>query len=130
LQRNPPASREGATSDDLARVAPALGTSLFLRGTIYRYGNDSVQIELSLVDVGTGRVLWSAQHDRKSSDYVGFLMLGAPATAVSLADRVVAEMIASAGGARSSKGLLASSKTKNPEQHSRLRGIEKSGEDR
>jgi peptidoglycan-synthase activator LpoB len=91
------------STDDLARLASAVGTSLFLRGTIDRYVDvtsrarqPELQIELSLVDVRAGRLLWTAQHDRKGGDYIGFLMLGAASNAVTLTDRVVTEMIATA----------------------------------
>ncbi|HXH38450.1 MAG TPA: hypothetical protein VNN08_07470, partial [Thermoanaerobaculia bacterium] len=124
------ASFRGTASDDLARLAPALGTSLFLRGTIYRYGTEAVQIEVSLVDINSGRILWSAQHDRKGSDYIGFLMLGAPSNAVSLTDRVVAEMIDTAWHGPASGHPVASTKAKSPEQHSRLRGTQTNGENR
>ena len=92
------------TSDDLARLAPIVGTPLFLRGTIYDFvdpaagrggaATPQIQIEMTLVDIQSRRVLWSAQHDRKGTDYTGFLMLGAVSNALTLTDRVVSEMIA------------------------------------
>jgi TolB-like protein len=90
------ASFRNAATQSLARLAPAVGTPLFLRGTIYSYGNDRIELELTLVDVDSGRVLWSAQHDRRAADYTGLLMRGAASNAVSLADRAVAELIATA----------------------------------
>ncbi|HSP35266.1 MAG TPA: hypothetical protein VLU46_13195, partial [Thermoanaerobaculia bacterium] len=58
------------SSDDLQRLAKPLGTSLFIRGTIYDFtdptartgGEPRLQLDLSLVDVSSGRVLWAAQH--------------------------------------------------------------------
>jgi len=97
------ASFRWISSDDLARLAPVVGTPLFLRGTIYEFDDPAearsvttpqVQIEMTLVDVQNGRVLWSAQHARKGSDYIGFLMLGAVSNVVTLTDHVVSEMIA------------------------------------
>jgi len=88
------ASFRNIAASDLERLAPAVGTSLFLRGTIYTYSNDRIEVEATLVDVQSGRVLWSAQHDRRAADYTGLLMRGAASNAVSLADRTVAEMIA------------------------------------
>jgi TolB-like protein len=124
------ASFRGTTSDDLTRLAPLVGTTLFLRGTIYRYGDDNIQLEVSLTDLQSGRVLWSAQHDRKGIDYTGFLMLGATSNAVSLTDRVVAEMVDTAARGRGHGGSLASTKLKSPEQHSRLRATQKDGVNR
>jgi TolB-like protein len=94
-------SFRGIGSDDLVHLADAVGTPLFLRGSIYKYADPAarpgsepeVQIELSLVDVRAGRVLWAAQHARKGRDYIGFLMLGNVTSAVALADRVIAEII-------------------------------------
>ncbi|HVR38878.1 MAG TPA: GNA1162 family protein [Thermoanaerobaculia bacterium] len=90
------ASFRGISTDDLAKLAEKVGTSLFLRGTIYDYidsGSPQLQIEFSLLDVRTQRVLWASHHARKGSDYVGFLMLGAVSNAVSLTDHVIAEML-------------------------------------
>lgn len=92
------ASFRGITSGDLARLAPVLGTPLFVRGTIYTYGDTSFHVELTLVDAAAKRVVWSAQHDRKGSDYTGFLMRGAASNAVALADRVLAEIVDTAEG--------------------------------
>ena len=95
------ASFRNIGTEELAKLAPVLGTSLFLRGTIFTYTDASansrsspqLEMELTLIDVESARVLWSAQHVRKGTDYTGFLMLGAVSNAVSLTDRVVAEMI-------------------------------------
>ena len=92
------ASFRGISSDDLGRLAPAVGTPLFLRGTIYTYGDAAVHLELSLVDVAAKRVVWTAQHDRKGSDYTGFLMRGTASNAVALTDRVIAEIVDTAEG--------------------------------
>jgi TolB-like protein len=83
-------------SRDLEALAESLGTPLFLRGTVYSFattGEARFHVEMSLVDIKTGRVLWAAQHVRKGSDYIGFLMQGNVSNAVSLTDRVVSEMI-------------------------------------
>ena len=85
---------------ELKKIAKATGTSLFLRGTIFAFSDAKrsvpmVDLELMLVDVDSGKVLWNANHTRKGSDYTGFLMLGAVSNAVTLTDRVVAEMIQS-----------------------------------
>ena len=90
---------------ELRKLGDAVGTSLFLRGTVWTYDDvtdrgittPAVQVELTLVDVETGRVLWAAQHERKGDDYAGLLMIGAVSNAVSLADRVVSEMISMKG---------------------------------
>ena len=129
-------SFRGISSDDLARLSAAVGTPLFIRGTIFQYADGSnrsidpeLQIDLSLVDVNAGRVLWTAQHDRKGSDYIGFLMLGAVSNAVSLTDHVIAEMIATAANGRvgDSNGP-ARAAIRDRDQQTRLRGRTKNGE--
>ena len=129
-------SFRGISSEDLERLSMAVGTPLFIRGTIFQYADAAgrsidpqLQIDLSLVDVHAGRVLWTAQHDRKGSDYIGFLMLGAVTNAVSLTDRVIAEMIdtAAKGPAGASAGP-ARAAMRNREQQTRLHGRTKGGE--
>lgn len=121
-------------SEHLVSLAAVVGTPLFLQGTIYRYGEGSrsqwgtpeFHVELTLVDVERGRVLWAAQHDRRGTDYTGFLMRGTATTAVSLADRVLGEIVetASHGKATGTAGGLAArnGKKRSPERHSALRG--------
>jgi TolB-like protein len=130
------------TSDDLAKLAPIVGTPLFLRGTIYEFDDPAaarsattpqLQLEMTLVDVQSRRVLWSAQHARKGTDYVGFLMLGAVSNVLTLTDRVVSEMVATGTRPQSrSAAAAATARTakKTPDKHSRLRGPEKDGENR
>ena len=89
-------SFRGIASRDLEALSKALGTSLFLRGTVYSFattGEARFHVEMSLVDIKSGRVLWASQHVRKGTDYIGFLMQGNVSNAVSLTDRVVSEMI-------------------------------------
>lgn len=84
-------------SQDLAALAKIVGTPLFLRGTIYAYNDaPSIDVEATLVDVEAAKVLWASQQNRKGTDYIGFLMLGAVSNSVSLSDRVATEMIATA----------------------------------
>jgi hypothetical protein len=86
----------------LARVGERVGTRLFLSGSVYAWRNPppqggavppEVSLELTLVDVVSGRVLFSGQHARTGGDYAFFLQRGAVASAVALADRVVAELL-------------------------------------
>jgi hypothetical protein len=86
----------------LAKVGERVGTRLFLSGTVYAWRNPppqggavppEVSLELTLVDVASGRVLWSGQHARTGNDYAFFLQRGALSSAVALADRVVAELL-------------------------------------
>lgn len=118
-------------SSALARLAPLVGTTLFLKGTIYDYadraengGIDSqMQMEITLIDVEQERVIWSAQHVRSGDDYMGLLLLGAVSNAVSLTDRVVAEMI-EAGTRPAPRGqaaVTARGGRRVPEKHSALR---------
>lgn len=115
-------------SDVLARLAPLVGTPLFLRGTIYQFDDPSdprfartpqLQIEMTLVDVQNRRVLWSAEHTRKGTDYTGLFMLGAVSNSLTLTDRVVSEMIAT--GTRPLSRSWSRSE-KNNEARARARG--------
>jgi TolB-like protein len=116
-------SFRGIRSDDLRRLSSKLGTPLFLRGTIYSFidpsgrnggGDAEVQMEISLVDVDSGRVMWAAQHSRRGSDYIGFLMLGKVTSAVRLTDRVVTEMIDATGKGRINEPSIS---TRNDPRH-------------
>jgi hypothetical protein len=88
--------------DELKKLGAKLGTNLFLKGTIYKYRDvlpgsgvrsPELEMQLSLVDVAAGKVLWTSSVARKGSDYSGLFELGAISNAVTLADQVVAEMI-------------------------------------
>lgn len=88
-------------SEELAELGKIVGTSLFLRGTISKYVDSSqqsgsvvpeVELDLFLVDVEAGRVLWSASHSRSGSDYVGLLLLGGVFDGATLADRLICEL--------------------------------------
>lgn len=96
------ASFRSIASEHLKKLAAIVGTPLFLRGTIFSYrdagpraaaGLPAIEIEMELVDVSTDRVIWTAMHTRKGSDYVGFLMRGMVSNAVALTDRMVGEFV-------------------------------------
>ncbi len=88
----------------ISRLAPgnvetlskALGTSLFVQGTILRYDRATPEVEvyLSLTDLVSGRVLWSGLHRRRGADYLGWFRLTGIKDPALLAERVTAEMIA------------------------------------
>lgn len=89
-------------SSELGRLAKPLDTALFLRGSIYKWNDvparssnvqPEAQIEMSLVDVATSRILWNTIHSRSGADYEDFLLLGAVSNAVTLTDRMLSEMI-------------------------------------
>jgi hypothetical protein len=86
----------------LRAVGARLGTTHFLRGSIWRWREASprsdavlpeVDLQLELVDVASGRVVWTAHHARRGEDYQGLFLRGAVGTVVALADRVVGEMV-------------------------------------
>jgi TolB-like protein len=84
---------------ELKKLAEKLGTSLFLTGTVFVLRDSSpgvesqVELDLSLVDVGRGRVVWSSHHARRGKEYQGLLELGAIPNAATLTDQVLAEMV-------------------------------------
>ena len=98
-------SFRNAGPDELRKLAAAVGTSLFLSGTIYTWEDANsrsisgpvVTVEMTLVDVDAERVVWMAQHERRGVDYTGLLLLGAVSNPVALTDRVVSEMIDAQG---------------------------------
>jgi hypothetical protein len=85
----------------LARIGERIGTTLFVSGSVYAWRDTSrnaavppeVSLELSLVDVAAGRVLWTGQHARSGADYAFLLQRGAVTSAVALADRAIAELL-------------------------------------
>ena len=85
--------------DRLRELARALGNPLFLRGTILAYGASPgaggvvVEVHLLLVDLETGRIVWSGLHRRTGQDYEGFLRFGAVTDPATLADRVITELL-------------------------------------
>lgn len=113
-------------SQDMVAIAKIVGAPSFLRGTIYSYNESGatpqIEVEGTLVDVAAGRVLWAAQDNRKGTDYVGFLMLGAVSNSISLTDRVAAELIATARTKHENsnrsvdRAALASSRSKGRQQ--------------
>lgn len=93
----------------LRAVGARLGTGLVLRGAIWRWRDGSelgdggvpeVELELELVDTAAGKVLWAAHHARRGDDYEGLLRRGAVRSAVTLADRTLAEMVGALARAR------------------------------
>lgn len=88
--------------EELRKLSGALGTSLFLTGTIDRYGDASprnasitpeIDLHLTLTDASRGRVVWTASLARKGTDYMGLLELGSISSVVTLADQVAAEVV-------------------------------------
>ncbi len=97
----------------LRDVGARLGTSYFLRGTIWRWRESSsrtdrvspeVELQLELVDVASQRVLWTAHHHRRGDDYEGLFLRGAVGNVVALADRALAEMLEAERNAKGTKG--------------------------
>lgn len=133
------ASLSNVSNAFLRKLAPHVGTTLFLRGTIYTYsditGNSdadpAIQLDLTLVDVEAGRVLWAAQHERRGTDYEGLLLLGASSNAVLLADRVITELIDAAGEQHDDRrSAEARANPLLPSKHSSLRTPRIEGEHR
>jgi len=97
----------------LRAVGARLDTTYFLRGTVWRWREASsrtdsvspeVELQLELVDVASQRVLWTAHHRRRGDDYEGLFLRGAVSDVVTLADRMLSEMLRAEGRARDTKG--------------------------
>lgn len=79
----------------LRQLGQALNVHHFLAGAIFEYGTGTrgavVELSLSLVDVDTGAVVWSALHRRTARDY-DRPFAGREPELVEVADRMVAEL--------------------------------------
>lgn len=91
--------------DRLEGLGRRLGTTLFLRGRVWRWrearpagDNPGAEVELDfeLVDVAAGRILCSSRHAGTATDFERAFLRGGVGSAVALADRLAAEMVASA----------------------------------
>lgn len=85
----------------LRALGERLGTSCFLRGTVWRWregvpgaiAGPEVELQLELVDVAAGEVLFATHGARSGADYAGLFLRGAIGSGVALADRLVGEML-------------------------------------
>lgn len=79
----------------LRQLGQALNVQHFLGGEIFEYGTGTrgavVELSLSLVDVDTGAVVWSALHRRSARDY-DRPFSGREPELVEVADRMIAEL--------------------------------------
>jgi TolB-like protein len=85
-----------ASPETLKKVGERVGTTLFLRGAVLRGLLDpeqTVELHLYIVDVATQRVLWSALQDRDKAEFEKLLGLGNVDATVTVADRVVLELV-------------------------------------
>lgn len=108
------------TSTELAQLGKALGTTLFLRGNIHTWreglgGRAEIQLDMNLADVETGEMFWAVSHERRGSDYSGFLSLGTVNSAVHLADRLISETILAQSHARLRTPGRKAHPSRNPE---------------
>ena len=86
---------------ELKKLGAALGTTLFLTGTINRYRDVSantslppeIELDLTLTDVAGGQILWTSSCSRKGTNYASLFSLGEITNMVALADQAAAEMI-------------------------------------
>ncbi len=98
----------GLENGRLAALGKRIGTSLFVRGTVYRYGDPAakngastpeIDVELALLDADAGRIVWMGENARKGRDYKGIFQLGALRSVVALADQVLGEVVTAEGKA-------------------------------
>ncbi|HEX7707901.1 MAG TPA: hypothetical protein VF701_15690, partial [Thermoanaerobaculia bacterium] len=93
------------TSEELARLEPHLGTTLFLRGNVHtfrqgRSGTTEIQLDMNLADVASGEILWATTHQRRGIEYSGLFERGTIQSVITLADRVVSEVVIAQANAR------------------------------
>lgn len=97
-------SFRGITPSQLEALGKRLDAALFVRGSIYDFREapatsanvpPNIDVELSMLNIADGKVVWSSMSERSALDYRGLLMLGAPSNAVTLSNRVISEMVAS-----------------------------------
>jgi hypothetical protein len=92
------ASLRTAGPEVLRKVGARVGTTLFLQGAVLRGlldHEETVELHLMLVDVGAGRVLWSALHHRSKADFERMLGIGNVDASVTIADQVVLDLVES-----------------------------------
>lgn len=98
----------GLENGRLAALGKRIGTSLFVRGTVYRYGDPAakngastpeIDLELVLLDADAGRIVWMGENARKGRDYKGLFQLGALRSVVALVDQVLGEVVTAEGKA-------------------------------
>jgi len=85
-----------ALTPDVARkLGGAIGTTLFLQGTILRYAATTPELELylSLTDLASGRVMWSGLTRREGAEYETWTRPRGERNHAMLAERAVAEMV-------------------------------------
>lgn len=93
---------------EIRRLGKRLGTTLFLKGTIYEFsepsqassGSPRLELAAALTDYATNEIVWTSFVSRRGTDYRGLLQLGSITSVVGLADQAAAEMISSVEGAR------------------------------
>lgn len=99
----------GLEPSQVAALGKRIGTSLFVRGTVYRYvdvgarsgsATPEVEVHLSLVDSAEGRILWTGSDARNGRDYKGLFQLGALRSVVALSDQVFGELVSAEGKAK------------------------------
>lgn len=99
----------GLDPAQLAALGKRLGTSLFLRGSVYRYLDTGakggavmpeVEVQLALVDAAAGRIVWTGANARSGRDYKGLFQLGALRSVVALSDQVFGELVTAEGKAK------------------------------
>ncbi len=88
----------GGEPNELRKIGERLGVDYFVKGTLFaledRLGADGrVALELTLLDARTGRILWTAFHDRAGDPHLGLLERSAMQDPVTVADQAIAEMI-------------------------------------
>jgi hypothetical protein len=91
------------TPSQLEKLAKATGTPYFLQGSIFAYGTTAggdrsggtpvVEIYLRLLDVNSGRTVWSGLNRRTGIEYEKLLRMGDIRDPATLASHVVGELV-------------------------------------
>jgi TolB-like protein len=98
---------------ELRALGRRVGTSFFVQGTVYSFREVSpfnerivphVELQLSLIDAESYRVLWTTQHGQAGDAYEGAFEQGRITNAVALLEQVLAEIVEEEGArARTAK---------------------------
>jgi hypothetical protein len=90
------------TLEQMQRLSKTAGTPYFLQGSIFAYGMTGadqststavVEVYLRLLDVTSGRTVWSGLHKRTGAEYEKLLRFGAVRDPATLTTHVVAELV-------------------------------------
>ena len=84
----------------LNMIGRRMGVSALVTGTVNEFNDGRtgsppvVALNARMIEVGTGKIIWSANKSRRGDDYIKIFSLGRVRSVITLTQKVVKEMIA------------------------------------